>query len=148
MRAWRRTCRRQAYADLTSAGLHASASARELALGGKQQRTASSVSLSALQHQPASTASTAHNGEGAEGAYGSAGSGLQGGGGAAEGTLPLPPPGVCWEFPSLQAAVSYVEGVYVALAVARGVLPRPPERVSLPDVLLRHAREVRRLFWG
>lgn len=50
--------------------------------------------------------------------------------------------GACWEFGSREAAAAFTEAVYLGLAVGRGLLPPPSDRVPLEGLLARHATEV------
>src|SRR5689334_20439901 len=49
----------------------------------------------------------------------------------------------CYEFAVVEAALQFVEGCYASLAIRRGVLDKPSARITLRDLLRRHAMEAR-----
>ncbi|GFH14132.1 uncharacterized protein HaLaN_10129, partial [Haematococcus lacustris] len=51
-------------------------------------------------------------------------------------------PGCCWEFSSLEEAVTHVESCYLDTGVARGLLRPASSCVPLRELVARHAAEL------
>jgi hypothetical protein len=49
---------------------------------------------------------------------------------------------LCYEFPVVEAAVQYAEACFTSLAIGCGVLDKPSARITLRELLQRHALEV------